>query len=198
MTMNNILKLAGILTLICTICTVILAAVNAVTQGPIALAKEKNILEAAKKVLPPGAEPIQVEALTALENQAVRTNVVFVAKDAAGTVQAVAVRGMSKNGYGGPVMLMVGIAADGTLINFEVIEQTETPGLGTKITEEPFRKRLIRRPDGTPRPIAGTQWKVTRDGGEIDAVTAATISSRAALEAVRDAIATYEAVKGRL
>jgi electron transport complex protein RnfG len=93
---------------------------------------------------------------------------------------------------------MVGIAADGTLINFDVIDQTETPGLGTKIKEESFRKRLIQRPDGTPRPIAGTQWKVTRDGGEIDAVTAATISSRAATEAVRDAIVTYEAVRERL
>jgi electron transport complex protein RnfG len=196
--MKDILKLTGILTLICTICTVILAAVNKVTEAPIAQAKEKNILEAAKKVLPPGSEPIKVEALTPLDNQMVRTNVVFVAKDAAGKVTAVAVQGMSKNGYGGPIVLMVGIAADGTLINFDVIEQTETPGLGTKIEEESFRKRLIRRPDGTPRPIAGTIWKVTSDGGEIDAVTAATISSRAATEAVRDAIVTYEAVKGRL
>jgi electron transport complex protein RnfG len=196
--MKDILKLTGILTLICTICTVILAAVNAVTKAPIAQAKEKNILEAAKKVLPPGSEPIKVEALTPLNNQGVRTNVIFVAKDAAGQVQAVAVQGMSKKGYGGPVILMVGIAADGTLINFDVIEQTETPGLGTKIKDEPFHTHLIRRPDGTPRPIAGTIWKVTRDGGEIDAVTAATISSRAATEAVRDAIVTYEAVKGRL
>ena len=196
--MKDILKLTGILTLICTICTVILAAVNAVTEAPIAQTKEKNILEAAKKVLPPGSEPIKVETLIPLDNQGVRTNVVFVAKDAAGQVVAVAVQGTSKKGYGGPVILMVGIAADGTLINFDVIEQTETPGLGTKIKDESFRKRLIRRPDGTPRPIAGTQWKVTRDGGEIDAVTAATISSRAATEAVRDAIATYEAVKGRL
>jgi electron transport complex protein RnfG len=196
--MKNILKLVGILTLICTICTVILAAVNAVTETPIALAKTKNILEAAKKVLPPGTEPIRVETLTPWLSSGVRTNVVFVAKDAAGQVVAVAVQGTSTKGYGGPVVLMVGIAADGTLINFDVIEQTETPGLGTKIKDEPFRTRLLRRPDGTPRPIAGTQWKVTRDGGDIDAVTAATISSRAATEAVRDAIATYEAVKGRL
>jgi electron transport complex protein RnfG len=196
--MKNILKLAGILTLICTICTVILAAVNAVTEAPIAQAKEKNILEAAKKVLPPGTEPVKAEALTALANQGVRTNVVFVAKDASGRVVAAAVQGTSKKGYGGPIVLMVGIAADGTLINFDVIDQSETPGLGTKIKDEPFHTNLIRRPDGTPRPIAGTEWKVKRDGGDIDAVTAATISSRAATEAVRDAIATYEAVKGRL
>ncbi len=190
--MKNIFKLVGVLALICTVCTAILAAVNAVTEKPIARAKELNVLDAAKKVLPAGSEPVKVAR--EIEGQSVD---LFVARDADGKMTAVAVQGTSNKGYGGPVTLMVGIAADGTLINYEVTGQTETPGLGTKIKDAAgaFGKSLLTRPDGTPRPVAGTVWKVKRDGGEIDAVTAATISSRAALEAVRNAIATYEAVK---
>ncbi len=193
--MKKIFKLVGVLALICTVCTAILAAVNAVTEKPIELAKELNVLEAAKKVLPAGSEPVKVAR--EIEGQSVD---LFVARDAVGKMTAVAVQGTSNKGYGGPVTLMVGIAAEGTLISYEVTGQTETPGLGTKIKDASgtFGKSLLTRPDGTPRPVAGTVWKVKRDGGEIDAVTAATISSRAALEAVRNAIATYEAVKADL
>lgn len=192
--MKNILKLVAALTVICTVCTAILAAVNAVTKEPIAQSQAKRIREAAQKVLPAGAEPLTV---TRVINGT--TNTCFVAKNAAGAVTAVAVQGTAEKGYGGPITLMVGIAADGTLINYEVTQQTETPGLGTKITDPdgPFAKSLLAS-KGTPRHINTTTWKVTRDGGDIDAVTAATISSRAALEALRNAIVTYEAVKDTL
>jgi len=193
--MKSILKLAGILTLICVVLTAILAAVNGVTQDPIEQAREKRILEAARRVLPPGAEPVKTERVIRAEGREAQTHLFFVARDAAGALAAVAVQGTSEKGYGGPVTLMVGIAADGTLIGYEVTGQSETPGLGTKIRENPFRANLLTRADGKPRPVSGTVWKVKADGGEIDAVTAATISSRAALEAVRNAIAQYEAVR---
>ncbi len=196
--MKKIFKLTGILALICTVCTAILAVVNAVTQKPIAQAREQKILNAVQNVLPPGAKPVKVERVIQREHGEAKTNTLFVSSAADGTVTAVAVQGTSTKGYGGPITLMVGIAADATLINYDVLEQTETPGLGTKLKDEPFRSNLLKRPDGTPRPVAGTIWKVTRDRGEIDAITAATISSRAALEAVRDAIATYDAVKDTL
>ena len=192
--MKNILKLAAVLTLICSVCTAILAAVNAVTKEPIAQSKARRIREAAQKVLPGGSEPITV---TRVINGT--TNTCFVAKDAAGAVTAVAVQGTAKKGYGGPITLMVGIAADGTLINYEVTQQTETPGLGSKITDPDgiFAQSLLTN-KGKPRQLNTTTWTVKQDGGTIDAVTAATISSRAALEAVRNAIATYEAIKESL
>ena len=191
--MKAIFKLAFILTLVCVVCTAILAVVNDVTSEPIAQTREKQMLDAARKVLPEGAAPVAVTRV--IDG---RTNTCFVVRDAAGAVTAVALKGTAPKGYGGPVGIMFGIAADGALLNYEVTEQTETPGLGSKIKEDPFRSRLLQRSDGTPRPTAGTNWKVTRDGGDIEAVTAATISSRAALEALRNALETYEALKPTL
>jgi Na+-translocating ferredoxin:NAD+ oxidoreductase subunit G len=109
------------------------------------------------------------------------TNTFFVAKQD-GKIVAVAVEGRSKNGYGGDVVLMVGMSADGKLINYEILTATETPGLGTKIAGDLFKAPLKGRP-------LDASWIVKKDGGQVDAVTAATISSRAALECIRDAIA---------
>lgn len=193
MTLKTIIKRTLILALICTICTAILATVNAVTKEPIAQSKTRRILEAARKVLPDGAAPVATTRVIAGT-----TNTCFVVRDADGTITAVAVQGTAPKGYGGPVSIMFGIAADGTLLNYEVTQQTETPGLGSKIEEEPFRSHVLKRADGTSRPTMGTTWRVTRDGGDIEAVTAATISSRAALQALQNALATYETLKDTL
>ena len=102
-----------------------------------------------------------------------------------GRLAAVAVEGRSKNGYGGDVALMVGMSADGKLVDYEVIQASETPGLGTKMSADAFKKPLLGK-------ALGSAWKVKKDGGEVDAITAATLSSRAALECIRDAVAKYE------
>ena len=100
---------------------------------------------------------------------------------------AVAAKGFSANGYGGKIALMVGFTADGRVNNFQVLAANETPGLGSKIASDKFKAGICGRP-------AGTRWAVRKDGGEVDAITAATISSRAALEAIRDAAAQFKAV----
>ena len=89
------------------------------------------------------------------------------------------------SGYGGEIVLMVGLGADGRLVNYQKLVASETPGLGTKMESDAFRKPLL------GRPLNG-DWRVKKDGGEVDAITAATISSRAALECIRDAIAKYQ------
>jgi electron transport complex protein RnfG len=186
--MKEILKLVFVLTLICLICTALLAAVYEKTKGPIAAAGAQKAIKAAAEVMPAGAAaPERVDVVG--PDRA--TNVLFVARRD-GAIQAVALEGRSTHGYGGDVALMVGLSADGKLVNYKVLSQKETPGLGNKIAGDLFRLPLL------GRDLAQTKWQVKKDGGDIDAITAATISSRAALEAIRDAIARYDAARGQL
>ena len=81
--------------------------------------------------------------------------------------------------------LSVGFDAGGRVVDVVVVDAHETPGLGAKIASEGFRRGF------RGRPYNGV-WKVRKDGGDIDAVTSATISSRAAVEAVADAASRFE------
>lgn len=93
------------------------------------------------------------------------------------------------DGFGGVIRLMVGFDADNHIVNYEVLEQQETPGLGTHIVEwfknadKPKQNILGREANGA--------FTVSKDGGDVDAITAATISSRAFLKAVNAAYAAY-------
>jgi electron transport complex protein RnfG len=73
---------------------------------------------------------------------------------------------------------MVGLKPDGTIFDTKVLEHQETPGLGTKMMEPRFKDQFVGKNPGTDK------IKVKKDGGEIDAITAATISSRAFCDAV--------------
>ena len=177
--MKPFIKLVAILTLICLFWTAMLAGVDAITRERIADAGRQKEIAAVRVVLPPGVpEPVA---------QANGTATNYVARDVDGRLVAVAAKGFSANGYGGIIALMVGFTADGRVNNFQVLAANETPGLGSKIASDKFKAGICGRP-------AGTRWAVRKDGGEVDAITAATISSRAALEAIRDAAAQFKAV----
>ncbi len=103
-----------------------------------------------------------------------------------------AVRSYTNKGFSGYIGFMVGFRPDGTIININVLEQKETPGLGTKMV-----------PDGTPdKPSFKDQFneknpatfalRVKKDGGPVDAITAATISSRAFCDGVQRAYNAFE------
>ena len=107
-----------------------------------------------------------------------------------GKLVGAAVNGSSMNGFAGEITVMCGFEADGTVKDYRVLQQAETPGLGTKM--EPW----FRDPAGARSVIgknpASTSFFVTKDsGGEIDGITAATISSRAFLETMRNAYEAY-------
>lgn len=175
--MKDLLKLVLTLTLICSICSALLAAVYKQTEKPIAESLKRRTAKAAALVLPPGSG-IPVEKVSG--------DITYYEAVVDGKPSAWAFTGRSKNGYGGPVSLMVGLDKNGTLISFEVLQSTETPGLGTKIDSDGFRKPLC------GKAISGSSWTVKKDGGDVDAITAATISSRAALDCIRDAIAQFK------
>ena len=175
--MKETLKLVAVLTIICAISAALLAAVYNVTMGPITKALLLKMETAAKEVMPSGSPKIT--------KKVIGKTTFFIARADDGNVLAVAVEGFSKNGYGGNISLMVGVSAEKRMINYKVITANETPGLGTKIAGEKFIAPLRGKP-------FTSNWKVKKDGGEFDAITAATISSRAALECIEDAISKYE------
>ena len=86
--------------------------------------------------------------------------------------------------------LMVGFTADGTIVNIEVLEQAETPGLGTNMTV--IDNPLLLSFKG--KQAAEMNMTVKKDGGDVDALTAATISSRAYADAVARAYAAFKSV----
>ena len=153
-----------------------------ITKEPIAQAKVAAVNNALQQVLP------QYEATT---SQTIEVNSLpIVAHTATVADKAVgyAVESISKNGFGGTVRLMVGFDTKGNIININVLEQKETPGLGTKMAED-GNVLLLSLKD---KNAAEVNMTVKKDGGDIDALTAATISSRAYAEAVAVA---YEAFK---
>ena len=180
--MKDTIKLVLVLTIICAVSSALLAAVYSKTRAPIEAALEIRTAKAASKVMPAG--------VSTPERKTVGDVTFFVAtRDA--KLAAVAVEGRSKNGYGGEIVLMVGFSADGKLVNYQKLVANETPGLGTKMESDAFKKPLL------GKALAGT-WKVRKDGGDVDAITAATISSRAVLECIRDAVGKYQKALAQL
>lgn len=104
---------------------------------------------------------------------------------------AVVLTPVAPGGYSGPIRLLVGITADGSISGVRVVSHRETPGLGDKIEVErddwilDFDGRSL----GQPPP---QRWTVRRDGGEFDQFTGATITARAVVSAVRDALIYFQ------
>lgn len=96
----------------------------------------------------------------------------------------------SVDGFGGPIRLMVGFDAEGNILGYEILEHQETPGLGSHIVhwfknaDKPGQNIIGRKADG--------KFAVSKDGGDVDAITAATISSRAFLKAINQAYAEFK------
>jgi electron transport complex protein RnfG len=109
-----------------------------------------------------------------------------------GETQAVVLRFRAVNGYSGDIVLLAGINRDGSLRGVRVVSHRETPGLGDAIELE--KSDWIRQFTGrslTAPPIE--RWAVQRDGGDFDQISGATITPRAIVAAVRDALLYFEA-----
>lgn len=156
-------------------------AVNMITEEPIAAAKAKAVQDALMQVLPAFDETENAEQ--EIDGLKIKTYKAL----AAGETVGYAVETATKEGFGGMVKLMVGFDAEGRILNINVLEQSETPGLGTKMCDE--GNPLITSFKGK-KPSEMT-LKVRKDGGDVDALTAATISSRAYTDAVARAYKAF-------
>ena len=100
----------------------------------------------------------------------------------------------TKKGFSGEIRVIVGFDMDGKILNYSVLQHAETPGLGAKM-QEWFRADKNKQ-SVLGRTIPDGGLKVTKDGGDVDAITAATISSRAFLDAVNRAYSAFAGVDG--
>lgn len=170
--MKKILGLVLSLTIIAGICAAVLAYVNGLTAGPIAEMQVKKAQEAAKAVMPAGVATLEKAAQGDVEY--------YVGKSASGEILGYAVTGSDPGGYGGDVVLMVGFEADKkTVVCYKTLAASETPGLGMKLNTPEFSSQFAGK--------AADTLKVRKDGGEIDAITSATITSRAVCGAIQAA-----------
>ncbi len=99
--------------------------------------------------------------------------------------QGTAIKVSDPKGFGGKLTVMVGLAPDGTILGYKVLESSETPGLGAK-AQDWFQ-------EGQNGNIIGKQagnLTVSKDGGDVDAITASTITSRAFLRCINEAYKT--------
>ena len=182
--MKKILALVVSLTVISAVCAGVLAYIDGITRAPIAATKEKNTLRAAEEVMPQGVAEVKAEAWT---DEAKKTPTVFVGRDSSGKVVGYAATGLDPNGYGGDIELMVGFESDRkTVVCYRKLAAAETPGLGMKLTTPEF--------SGQFRGKDGTSLKVRKDGGDVEAITAATITSRSVCGAIASAARKLESL----
>lgn len=163
--------------------------VNMITVEPIAQSKQAATTAALTEVLPPFDETTS-EELTIDEMP-----ITVYTATKGGVVAGYAVQSMSKLGFGGAVRMMVGFDPNGRVVNINVLEQTETPGLGTKMCDE--GNPLLGSVKGQrleDKQLVDGKLAVRKDGGDVDALTAATISSRAYVDAVNRAWMAYKSV----
>lgn len=172
---STLFNMVAVLFTVTLIASAGVGAVNMLTADAIAEAKALATTQAVKNVLPEFDKTEDWE-------QTVGDIPVKVYKAlAADAVVGYAVESMTKNGFGGAIRLMVGFSTEGKILNVNVLEQKETPGLGTKMCDE-GNVLFASIKDKNP---AEMRFSVKKDGGELDALTAATISSRAYYDAVR-------------
>ncbi len=164
----------------------VLGVVYKLTMGPIQKAKDNKELAAVSKVVSADFDNNPFEEKTLIGED--QLELYPLRKD--GKITAIAVKTYSNNAFGGRIVLMVGFGLDGTISGYEVLESKETPGLGTKVEEEKFVGQFIGLRPGKHN------IRVKKDGGEIDAVTSATISSRAVSEAISKAYQAYSNFTG--
>lgn len=178
---SNLLNMILSLLLISSVMATALGFVYQVTKGPIEQALKQKEIQAIKEVLPafdndPTTEAKIIDGLT------------FYYGTKAGQMVGCAVKTFTDKGFSGRFDLMVGFKPDGSINQIVVLEQKETPGLGSKMKEHKFKDQFIGLNAAT---LKKSELKVKKDGGTIDAITAATISSRAFCDGVQKAYSLF-------
>lgn len=163
------------LTAIALVAAAALAALNGVTKEPIAKAQQAKVENAISAVLP---------AFDHLEECTVDGNVCHLGMTADGQMVGAAIEASDANAFGGLLRVMVGFDTTGTITGYQILETHETPGLGAKAGDW-FQK-------GGKGCVVGANPEqanltVKKDGGDIDAISGSTITSRAFLRVVAEA-----------
>ena len=187
---SSITNMALVLTGVAVITGGILAYVNNLTSGPIAQQKEKALADGIKAVMG-GGELSVAKTDTVRQNDEKgkeMTYIIYQTQDSQKKDLGAAVESTTQ-GFGGDLKILVGFDPEGNILGYTLLEHAETPGLGAK-ADLWFQK-------GAKGDIIGKNPKeqlvVSKDGGQVDAITASTITSRAFLLAVNNAYKAYKA-----
>ncbi len=178
-----------VLTGITAISVALLAFVNELTKGPIAEANMKTLNAALMQVLPEfDNNPVEEsDTIFADKNGKKVVDFIIYPAKANGEWIGSAVEATSL-GFGGEMKVLVGFDAQGNIYNYSLLSHAETPGLGSKADiwfKEGEKGNIIGMNPGN------TVLLVNKDGGQIDAITASTITTRAFLNAVNDAYKAF-------
>ncbi len=169
---------------ICLVCSALLAGVYSITAEPIAKASAAKNEAAIKEVLPESAVKIEEARTVDFEGASYEYNLGY---DEVGNVVGCAIN-VAPVGFGGPIVIKVGFDVNGIVWNTKVLSQAETPGLGAKCVEPSFSDQF-KGFDPAQKNLA-----VRKDGGDVDAITASTITSRAYTDGVLLATKVFQAI----
>lgn len=167
------------LTVIAVVAAAALAAVSGVTKDPIEQAQKAKKEAAIKAVLP---------AFDRIEEMVIDEVPCTQAFNAEGNLVGMAIEAKSSKGFGGDLVAMVGFDAEGNITGYQILQTAETPGLGAKAGEwfqEGQKGNVIGKNPATP-------LAVSKDGGDVDAISGSTITSRAFCDLINNAYATFQ------
>ena len=181
----EIVRVAGILTAICVVISALLAGANLLTADRIAQIALENEYATCETVFPPAGRELEFVPFAELTSDSDVSGYLATENgQPAGCVIITAAKG-----YGGDVQVMVGFDLSKTITGVSILSHSETPGLGANAARPGFLDQFVGLAD------AGS-LAVTKDGGTVDAVTAATISSRAVTDAVNTAAGIFDRLAG--
>ena len=181
---SSLTNMVIVLTGVTAIATGILAYVNKLTAEPIKNANAETLKAAIKEVVPE-FDNNPAEAPEEIKLEEVNYKIYKAMKG--GEFVGAAVESTT-NGFGGPLTVLVGFDKEGNIINYSILSTSETPGLGSKAAfwfQKDGKGSIVGLNPGKEA------LKVSKDGGQVDAITASTITSRAFLTAVNNAYAAY-------
>ncbi len=189
-----------------------LGAVYELTKAPIDTANLNKKLNAIKEVVPPFTNNPDAEKYK-VATELGDSVTIYPAKNDEGKIVGVAVETFTKNGFSGLIKIMVGFEPDGKIYNYQVLDHKETPGLGSKMGTwfkpseqadgEQSRNKFFdwlfgikSESGGKANVVIGKnpgemKFTVSKDGGDVDAITAATITSRAFCDAIQRGYNAY-------
>lgn len=176
MNLKEILIPTIALFVICLVATALLAFTNSATQDKIAQNAIQTENASRKIVLPSGASFSEVEALDDVSY--------CIGSDETGNEVGYVFTSGAK-GYGGTVSVMVGVDLEGNITGVEILSHSETPGLGANAVKQDYKDRFVGK-NGTL-----TVDKTSNEGQNVQAITAATITSKAVVAAVNSALEAF-------
>jgi electron transport complex protein RnfG len=184
---SSFLNMLLTLVVVTAVAALALGGVYNLTAEPIAQAKAEKQKKAIENVLPP-FDRLEVKKVASPDGDSLQFNIAYNGPEPVG----VAINTYTNEGFSGNIKLMVGLLPDGSINNISVLEHKETPGLGDKMqkSKSPWSDQF------NGKNPANYKLKVTKDGGDVDAITAATISSRAYCDAVQRAYDTFKSNGG--